>query len=241
MDASTITLGLVSALDLHRECERVGFGVKLTQWHTSSALSSFCGSLHVPTRRGLTHGLPTCGASRGTGTSTTDRAHAPTVARHIADIMPAAWRALAPFVLFSGITTVRGDVCYEPGNDNYYPLYAGRVTGACVPLPNLVCTDPEAANYAPMSKCQSRACIGGRVASRAKGPSKMVPFHLPHPNACPQILRRAPPRRAPLRVPPMPCTCDPWVQPRPSAAHGNDPPTAQQRLAQRPPRLNPTP
>ncbi|KOO34142.1 hypothetical protein Ctob_008110, partial [Chrysochromulina tobinii] len=65
--------------------------------------------------------------------------------------MPAAWRALAPFVLFAGITTVRGDVCYEPGNDNYYPLYGGRVTGACVPLPNLVCTDPEAANYAPMT------------------------------------------------------------------------------------------
>ena len=166
-----------------------------------------------------------------------DRAVSPTVARHIADTMPAAWRALAPFVLFAGIATVCGDVCYEPGNDNYYPLYGGRVTGACVPVPNLVCTDPEAANYAPMSKCQSRACIGRRVAFRAKGLAKMVPFHLPQLIACPKIMR-APHAMHLCR--PMPCTCDPWVQPRPAAAHGNDPPTAPHPLAQHPPRLSPT-
>jgi hypothetical protein len=216
--------------------------VNLSQWHTSSVCPSAVLRIADFFRR--VADLPTDSQRAEPPEEPvqvrTDRAHAPTVARHIADTMPAAWRALAPFVLFAGITTVRGDVCYEPGNDNYYPLYGGRVTGACVPLPNLVCTDPEAANYAPMSKCQSRACIWGRVASRAKGPAEMVPFHLPDPNACPQIMRRAPPRRAPLRVPPMPCTCDSWVQPRPSAAHGNDPPTAQHRLAQRPPRLNPT-
>ncbi|KOO32968.1 hypothetical protein Ctob_011543, partial [Chrysochromulina tobinii] len=61
--------------------------------------------------------------------------------------MPCTRRALAPFVLLVGTVSVRGETCLEPGNDNYYPLYGGRVSGSCVRRPTFVCMDPEAANY----------------------------------------------------------------------------------------------
>ena len=63
---------------------------------------------------------------------------------------------MAPFVLLVGTVSVRGETCLEPGNDNYYPLYGGRVSGSCVRRPTFVCMDPEAANYGgptAMSKC----------------------------------------------------------------------------------------
>ena len=74
---------------------------------------------------------------------------------------------MAPFVLLVGTVSVRGETCLEPGNDNYYPLYGGRVSGSCVRRPTFVCMDPEAANYggpSAMSKCRPRAFIGGRAA-----------------------------------------------------------------------------
>ena len=74
---------------------------------------------------------------------------------------------MAPFVLLVGTVSVRGETCLEPGNDNYYPLYGGRVSGSCVRRPTFVCMDPEAANYggaSAMSKCRPRAFIGARAA-----------------------------------------------------------------------------
>ena len=83
--------------------------------------------------------------------------------------MPCTRRALAPFVLLVGTVSVRGETCLEPGNDNYYPLYGGRVSGSCVRRPTFVCMDPEAANYGgptAMSKCRPRAFIGGACGVR---------------------------------------------------------------------------
>eukprot|EP00900_Chrysochromulina_parva_P005319 jgi/Chrpa1/14789/Chrysochromulina_OHIO_Genome00024581-RA len=98
--------------------------------------------------------------------------------------MPCTRRALAPLVLLVGTVSVRGDTCLEPGTDNYYPLYGGRISGSCVRPPNFVCMDPEAANYGgpnAMSKCQPRAFIEGHS-----------PSHRARSGRCPQWVQSRP-------------------------------------------------